>query len=102
MVIPDDQNSDFVVNAAEQKVIREPRKFALQPRKIAAQQIRLGAADKPTAKRQVVDNFCLDGFDSRNGGKQISAGQVRRLERELKKGDGLSNKQWVQTVKNCF
>ena len=29
-------------------------------------------------------------------------GQVRRLERELKKGDGLSNKQWVQTVKNCF
>jgi hypothetical protein len=27
------ENSDFVANAAEQKVIREPRKFALRPSK---------------------------------------------------------------------
>jgi len=51
MVIPDDQNSDFVVNAAEQKVIREPSQTRSPAKEIAAQQIRLGAADKPSAKR---------------------------------------------------
>ena len=30
MVMADDENSDFVANAAEQKVIREPPKFALR------------------------------------------------------------------------
>jgi hypothetical protein len=30
MVIPDDQNSDFVVNAAELKVIREPPQIRSQ------------------------------------------------------------------------
>ena len=30
MVMADDENSDFVANATEQKVIREPRKFALR------------------------------------------------------------------------
>src|SRR5580693_8721364 len=75
MVIPDDQNSDFVVNAAEQKVIREPRKFALQPRKIAAQQIRLGAADKPTAKRQVVNNFARTALIAGTAGSKFQPGR---------------------------
>jgi len=30
MVMADDQNSDFVTNAAEQKLIRDRRKFALR------------------------------------------------------------------------
>ena len=44
MVTADDQNSDFVVNAAEQKVIREPPQIRSPAKEIAAQQIRLGAA----------------------------------------------------------
>ena len=58
MVMADDENSDFVVNAGEQKAIREPpqiRSPAAENRCPA--KIRLGASDKSTAKRQVVNNL---------------------------------------------
>jgi translation initiation factor 2B subunit (eIF-2B alpha/beta/delta family) len=40
----DDENSDFVGNAAEQKVIREPPQLLSGQGKIAAQQISHGTA----------------------------------------------------------
>ena len=79
MVMADDENSDFVANAAEQEVIREPP------------QIRSPAKEKslPSKSAMALKAKRSENSPGRNGGKQISAGQVRRLERELKRADGL-------------
>ena len=41
-------------------------------------------------------NSARTAFTAGTAGSKFQQGQVRRLERELKRGDGLSNKQWVQ------
>ena len=50
----------------------------------------------------IVNDFARTALIAGTAGKQISAGQVRRLERELRKGETDSpNKHGVQTVKIC-
>ena len=53
MVMADDQNSDFVVQRRGTEIDKGTAANSLSGQgKIAAQQIRRGTADKPTAKRQ--------------------------------------------------
>ena len=104
MVMADDQNSDFVVQRRGTEIDKRTAANSLSGQgKIAAQQIRRGTADKnPLPSVKVVNNSARTAFTAGTTGSKFQPGQVRRLERELKRGDGLSNKQWIQTVKNCF
>ena len=70
------QNSDFVGNAAEQKVIKGTAANSLSGQgKIAAQQIRHGTADKPTAKRHVVNNSARTALIAGTAGSQFQPGR---------------------------
>jgi hypothetical protein len=101
MVTADDQNSDFVVNAADQKVGREPPQMrSPAEEKSLPQQIRHGTADKPTARRQVVNNSARTALIAGSAGSEFQPDRCGRLERELKEGDRLSKQTVVHTVRN--
>ena len=103
MVMADDQNSDFVTNAAEQKLIREPPQIRSPAKeKSLPSKSAVALPTNPLPSVKVVNNSARTAFIAGTAGIKFQPGQVRRLERELKRGDGLSKKQWVQTVKNCF
>jgi len=104
MVLADDQNSDFVVQRRGTEIDKGTAANSLSGQgKIAAQQIpAMALATNPLPSVKVVNNSARTAFTAGTAGSKFQPGQVRRLERELKRGDGLSNKQWVQTVKNCF
>ena len=89
MVIPDDQNSDFVVNATEQKVKREPPQIRSPAKENRCPEIRLGAADKPIAKRQVVINSARTALIAGTAGSKFQPGRCAG-SKENKMGDGLS------------
>jgi len=90
-------------NAAEQKVIREPPQIRSPAKeKSLPSKSAVALPTNPLPSVKVVNNSARTAFTAGTAGSKFQPGQVRRLERELKRGDGLSNKQWVQTVKNCF
>ena len=83
MVMADDENSDFVGNAAEQKLVKGTAANSLSGQgKIAAQQIRHGTADKPTAKRQVV---CRTALIFGTAGSKFQPGRCTGSKGELKR-----------------
>jgi hypothetical protein len=68
--------------------LREPPQISGQG-KIAAQQIRHGTADKPIAKRQVVNNSARTALIAGTAGSKFQPGRYSDSKRELKRGDGL-------------
>jgi hypothetical protein len=90
MVMADDANSDFVVNAAEQKVMREPPQIRSPAKeKSLPSKIRHGTGDKPTAKRQVVNNSARTALIAGTAGSKFQPGRCAG-SKENKMGDGLS------------
>jgi hypothetical protein len=75
MVMANDEDSDFLANDAGQEVIRKPPQNSLSGQgKIAGQQIRRGTANKPAAKRQVVNNSARTALIAGTAGSKFQAG----------------------------
>ena len=70
-------------------------------RKIAAQRISHGTADKPTAKRQVVNNSALTALIAGTAGSKFQPGRCASSKENSRGETDSPDKQWVQTVKNC-
>jgi hypothetical protein len=73
--------------------------MALRPRKKSLpSKSAVALPTNPLPSVKVVNNSARTAFTGGTAGSKFQLEQVRRLKR----GDGLSNKQWFQTVKNCF
>ena len=68
--------------------------------KIAAQQIRHGTADKPTAKRQVMNNSARTAFRAGTAGSKFQPDRCAGSKENSRGETDSPNKQWVHAVKN--
>jgi hypothetical protein len=101
MVTADDQNSDFVVNGAEQKVIREPPQSRSPAKeKSLPSKSAMALPCKPTAKRQVVNNSARTALIAGTAGSKFQPDRCAGSKENSRGETDSPNKQWVHAVKN--
>src|SRR5580704_13630640 len=81
---------------------KEPPQNSLSGQgKIAGQQIRRGTANKPAAKRQVVNNSARTALIAGTAGSKFQAGRCAGSKENSRGETDSPNKHCFQTVKNC-